>query len=843
MGAIHSLARRTLFARRARTILTILGIGLGIGVLVAAVVTNASLDAAAASTVRERLGNADVRISALEERGLSPASVAAAAAAPGVAIAAPQLEARTYPRLSATGGGAALPDPVTVIGVDPVVDPKVHARPLSAGSGLPADRADVALVSEALARDDGLVVGETITLEGAADAKPAVLTVTGIVAATGGPDPAGRNVVVPLATAQALFQPGDAGGRVSRVDVVAADGADPSAVEEALVAALALEPYSLTTPAEAEADLVASTSGLRGIIALVVVVVLFGAAFLVFNTLAMSVAERVREVGLLRAAGMTRRQVRLLVLFQAVHLGVGGAIVGLVLGIGLATGVTVLLGGAVPAAAGSPVLPPLEIALALLVGLAVTAAAALEPAFLAASIPPVEALRLQADLAGGRPVRLRWLLAVLVLVGAVGLLLIPVPATAAGYLAPLAVYGILVVAALAIPFVLGPLGRLAGLLVAPFLPLEERLTRGALVRDRSRAALTVGALVVAVAMISALGGVAASTRAAADAWLTEVVPGNEVLVAVHPVALDDPVLDELRAVDGVARVSPIGRFAIAAGGYRLDTVAISGADFAADGRLRFVAGDPATALAALDAGGAAILSRGRADALGLDLGGTLTATAAEGPVDLAVAGIVDRSVPGESGEAVLVGWPDASRLGALGADLFAVRYAAGAEATARPALDDVAVLYALQPADLGDIRGAVGTSLERMFDLLDMLAVVALLVAALGIANTLTMNVLERVREIGVLRAAGLTRRQVWRMVVVEATILALVGAAVGAVAGVAAAGTMVAAGGGTAPSFDPGWLTLGMAVAGSVALATLAAVYPARVAGRIEIVRAVSYE
>jgi putative ABC transport system permease protein len=440
-------------------------------------------------------------------------------------------------------------------------------------------------------------------------------------------------------------------------------------------------------------------------------------------------------------------------------------------------------------------------------------------------------------------VRLRWLLVVFVLVGAVGLLLVPRPATPGGYAPPLAVFATLLAAAVAVPLVLGPLGRLAGLLVAPFLPLEERLTRGALVRDRSRAALTVGALAVAVAMIVALGGVGASARSAAETWLAEVVPGSEVLVSIRPVAIDEPLLDDLRAVAGVERVSPIGRFAIAAGGYRLDAAAISGADYSADGRLRFVAGDAASALAALDAGGAAILPRARAEELGLGVDGTLTATTADGPVALRVAGVVERSVPGEAGEAVLVGWPDASRLGALGADLFAVRYAAGAEATSRPALDEVALMVPLQPAALEDVRGAVGAALGRLFGLLDGLALVALVVAALGIVNTLTMNVIERVREIGVLRAAGLTRRQVWRMVVVEAAILGLVGAAVGAVAGLAAAGVLVVAGGGAAPAFDPGWSTLVLAVVGGVALATLAAVYPARVAGRIEIVRAVTYE
>ena len=837
MGAIHALARRSLLARRARSLLTVLGIGLGIGVLVAAVATNASLDAAADQAVGAQLGRAAFRVAALEERGLSAASVAAVAATEGIAVAAPQLETRTYPLPSAASGGGALP--VTVLGVDPALDPAVHERSLASGTGLPAGRPDAALVSEALARDDGLAVGSTVTLLGDAEAEPAVVTVVGIVAGPGGPDAGGRTVIVSLGTAAALF----ATDRVSRVDVTVAPGADPAAVEQRLVAALTLEPYLLSTPAEAAAALRASTAGLRGTIALVAAVVLFVAAFLVFNTLAMSVVERVRDVGLLRAAGMTRRQVRLLVLFQAVHLGVGGAILGLVLGIGLAAGATAILGRLGLAEDGGLVLPPVQLGLAIAVGLAVTGAAALEPALVAGSIAPVEALRLRADLAAGHSVRLRWLVVVFVAVAAVGLVLWPGAAASGGYLRSFAVCGVLLAAVVALPFLLRPLGRLAGLLFAPLLPLEERLTRGALVRDRGRAALTVGALAVAVAVIVALGGVRASTRAAADAWLAEVVPGSEVLASIRPVAVDEPQLADLRAVPGVERLSPIGRFAIAVGGYRLDAAAIAGADFAADGRLRFVGGDPTAALAALDAGGAAILPRARAEALGLGVGATLAATTAGGPVTLRVAGVVERSLPGTVAEAVLVGWPDAERLGAGGADLFAVRYAPGAEASARSGLDELARAYALEPAGLDEVRGAVGSALERMFGLLDALAIVALVVAALGIVNTLTMNVLERVREIGVLRAAGMTRHQVWRIVVVEAAILGLVGAVIGAAAGLAAAAVLVLTAAGPAPVFDPAPLTVGLAVAGAVALAVLAATYPARVAGRIEIVRAVSFE
>jgi putative ABC transport system permease protein len=131
-----------------------------------------------------------------------------------------------------------------------------------------------------------------------------------------------------------------------------------------------------------------------------------------------------------------------------------------------------------------------------------------------------------------------------------------------------------------------------------------------------------------------------------------------------------------------------------------------------------------------------------------------------------------------------------------------------------------------------------------VFGLFDALAVVAIVVAALGIVNTLTMNVVERVREIGVLRATGMTRRQVGRMVVVEAGILGLVGATIGAITGLAAGAVLVAfAGGGLDLSSDPPWGALALCFALGVGASMLAAYYPARLAGQLSIVRAVQFE
>ena len=842
MRALDALARRTLVARPLRTILTIAGIALGVGVLVAALILNAGLDATAERSVRDQLGRTDLRIAAFEERGLSAASLGALATTPGVAIVAPELERRTYP-VAGPGSGTGLPVPVTLVGIDPAADAALHDRPLAAGLPLPLGGGDVALVSDALARADGLAVGGMITLNGSAASGPRAFRVSGILAAVpGDPDPAGRSVIVPLGAAQSLVGT-DA---VSRADVGLAPGGDITAVIASLERRLTSEPYTLSTPGDLIAALRASTADFRATIALVAALALFGGAFLIFNTLAMTVAERARDIGLLRAAGMTRRQVTVLVLISAGHLAVAGVLLGLAAGIGLAALVTALFtpGGGV-LGIRELVIPPAGLVLGAILGFGVTIAAALEPALRAARISPVAALTARLEQTAVLRARLRWLTLVFAVVGVAGLALWPGAGEgSAGLARPLAVYGMLLGVALVSPFLVGPLGTLVGTLARPFLPVEERLTRSTLVRDPSRTALTVGALSVALAVLVALGGVAATTRRAATAWLTDVIPGEAVLTSIRPVALDEPQLADLAAVPGVARISPIGRFAVSVGGRRLDAAAVVGADLLADGRLVLSAGDRAGALPALDAGGAAILPAAVADRLGIPLGGSLQVLAGREIVALRVVGIAARTIPGSSGEAVLVGWPDATqRLGVLGADVFAVRYAPGQAAPATAALAPVARAMALEPASLEALAGTIGASVDRLFALLTALAVVALIVAGLGIVNTLTMNVLERVRELGFLRAAGLTRRQARRLVILEAAVLGAVAAIIGVGAGVLAGVILAALGAGPGVTYDPGWGSIVLALVGGVGLAVVASAWPATLAARIEIVRAVQYE
>ena len=491
---------------------------------------------------------------------------------------------------------------------------------------------------------------------------------------------------------------------------------------------------------------------------------------------------------------------------------------------------------------GPEITPPILVA-AIGAGVVITLVASLEPARRAGAVSPVEALRTRSDAAAGVRAHTSWLLVVMAVVGVLAALLVPGLA-GSGSLSgrTIVVYVVLLGAVLATPALLGPLGRVAGLPFSGVLRLEERLARAAIARDPARTTTTVGALVVGLAMVVALGAVAVNARSAATAWLADVVPGDEILTAIAPAPIgSDGYGPEIAAIDGVARATPIASFDLAFDGTRLDAVAIRGSDFDADGRLTFLAGDRTAALSAIDAGGSVILPVSRARQMGVGVGDSIVVATAAGPVELAVVGLVERSFPGDAGDAALVGWSDAiGHFSVEGADAWVVRYLPGRAAIASPAVHDLAAQLALTAAPVSSVAGRIGDALDRVFGLLDLLALAAVVVAGFGIANTLSMDSWERIRELGVLRAAGMSRRQVWRSVLVEAGIIGTIGGLVGSVAGLAVGALLLGFAGGLPSAIQVPWATIAASLVLGVGLAMLAAAQPARIAGRRSIVAAV---
>ena len=181
------------------------------------------------------------------------------------------------------------------------------------------------------------------------------------------------------------------------------------------------------------------------------------------------------------------------------------------------------------------------------------------------------------------------------------------------------VYAVLLGATLLIPFLLPAMARLAGIPFALVMRVEERLARSAVVRDRSRTTLTLGALTIGLAMIVALGGVGQHARAAAAGWIDGVIPGDLVLTSIRPVAADEGVADRPpRRVTGHRPRQPDRACSTSPSRAAAPTLPrSSGADLDADGRLTFIAGDRSAALAALDAGGATIVPAALAERFGL----------------------------------------------------------------------------------------------------------------------------------------------------------------------------------------------------------------------------------
>lgn len=855
MRRLSSLAWRSLGDRLLRSFLTSAGIALGVAVLFASLSAGATMDAAVDKAASDEMGHAALRVQALEERGLSPDVVSSIEHAAAVSVAAPALQRKTYLAVSLSQNPSSqLPAPVTVLGIDPASEPLLHDMRLTSGSLLAAGDRDTALVTQSLAADQGLIVGGSVTLNGGT-LGPQTYRIAGIVAGDGSvPDSAGRLIYMPLASAQTLF--GTTG--VTRIDLGTRPGVSTDELIGQLEERIASEPYLLSRTSDLADSLRTETAGLASMLLLVAAVVLFVGAFLIFNTLSMTVTERTREVGLLRAAGTTRSQVIGFVMLQALALGVAGSLAGVVCGVGLAAVTSSWVGAAGPITLAAPSLSLATLLLAFVIGTGVTLAASLEPAWRASRIPPVEALRRGSAGAAAGAARLRLLVVVFAVLALAALAIWPRGSAASqsllggaetGLMGPLLVYGLLLAAVLVVPLILRPMLRLAGIPFRIFRN-EERLARSSLARDRSRTALTAGALVVGLAMVVALGTAAQNVRQIGSSWLAETIPGTELLSSIRPLPAADPVRTELAAMPGVLSVSPIGVFGVPLGAAQpvlQEAAAIVGKDYLADGRLVFATGggDRTAALNAIDAGGSVIVPESLAHALNIHLGDKLSFATGATPTQLQVVGIVAHSIPAESQEAILIGWTDAlGPFGASGADFYAVRYAPGQESTARAALDTAATGYALEPANLDRIQGSVGDALDRIFRLLDALALIAVLVAGLGMVNTFSMSVMERVREIGVLRATGMTSRQVWAMVVIEAGVLGIVGAVVGAAVGLGVGMLLVMlSSSGFGVSLDPPWVSIALVICFGVLVSITASIYPAGVASRISIVRSLQHE
>ncbi|WP_343926927.1 ABC transporter permease [Brachybacterium sacelli] len=567
-------------------------------------------------------------------------------------------------------------------------------------------------------------------------------------------------------------------------------------------------------------------------------IALFVAAIVIANTFSILVAQRTREMALLRCVGATRRQVFVSVLAESAMVGLAGSLAGVALGYGLTSLVGTVLSAALTTFPfGTVTLSVPAVVVPLVVGVTVTVAAAVLPARAATRIPPVAALRDQAGHAP-RTGRVRIGIAtVLVIAGA--------SALAVGGLVMSSTQGFAVVFAgcaaafigvlLAAPVLVPPLARLIGAVFARLLGTPGRLAALNAVRNPRRAAATTAALMVGVTLISVLSVGAASTRATVNAQLDETFPVDYMVRAESGIPAE--VVAEVRDLPSLSETTVVHSTTTKVQGHEIGITGYHPQQLAAvTSQLPDIADLRP---------GEVVLYSSLADQLGLEAGDSLELTGSNADTaTLTVSAILGHKA---APEAAFVTQRDLARLfpDAPLVGVFAEAAPDAEPAQVSAALDEVAAGHDVTVSGTAETRATYTRTLDSVLGVTTAMLAVAMVIAVLGIANTLTLSVIERTRESGLLRALGLTRGQLRAALAAEAALLALIGTLLGAILGIvfgwAAISSMLGS------SFEVvlavPWLRLAGLTAAAVAAALLAAVLPARRAARTSVVAALADE
>lgn len=738
---------------------------------------------------------------------------------------------------------------------DPIGDPGMGAptfgvswpaderfNPLTVVEGRGPERGDEAVIDQASASAGGLEVGDRTRILTASG--PASITIVGIARWGDADSPLGASITALLpGYAEELMT---APGRYHQIQVIAVDGVSDAAIRDRLAAAL---PGGLEVVTAEE--LIAEEQGeIRELISFFgtfmltfALIALFVGSFIIYNTFSILVAQRNREMALLRALGASRGQVLGGLLAEAVVIGLIASVLGMIGGIGVAAGLKALLsllGLDVPA--GGVVITGGTVVAALFAGLVVTVAAAIVPARRASRIAPVAAMS-DVGIAEASRIRTRSAVGVLVVVAGASLLgaglfllesneLAAVGAGAAVLFVGVAVLGPLISrpATLALG---APLARLRG--------VTGSIARENALRSPKRTASTASALMIGVALVGFITIFAASARASLDDIIDRSFRGDFVVDSgTFGFGGFDPglatrlgELPEIEAATGArvgtAEVDDSVVYLLGVDPARIDAI--------------FDVGVVAGEVDDLDAASVAVWAD-KAEAEGWQLGDTV-------PVRFAETGLHELEIAVLFTNRELVG-----SVYAVGHDVFDEHFPVQLDTSiflatspgvaaddARAAIEALADEYPTASVlDLTEFKAAQSASFDALLGLVYVLLFLAVLIALMGIANTLALSILERTRELGLLRAVGMTRAQMRAAVRWESVIISVFGTLLGLVIGVFFGWALVTAladegiGRFVVPVGSLALIVVLAALAGVVA-----AILPARRASRIDILRAIA--
>ncbi|MDX3750490.1 ABC transporter permease [Streptomyces sp. AK08-02] len=717
--------------------------------------------------------------------------------------------------------------------------------PLTEGTA-PKGSGQVALDAKTADRA-GYRVGDTVRLS--VDGPVLSPKVSGIFTTDDGNVTAGGSLALfDTPTAQRLF---GKVGAYDEIDVKAAPGTSQTALKAALGKALPRDTVEMTTAArladEQAKTIAASMSGLKQGLLVFAGISLFVGTFIIANTFTMLVAQRTKELALMRAVGASRRQVTRSVLIEAFVVGAVAAVTGLVAGIGIGAGLRALLGmlgATVPD--GPLIVTPGTVGAALAVGIVITMLAAWLPGRRAAKIPPVAAMSSVHATATTKSLVLRNTLGALFSGAGVAVVLAATGMDGSDGQAPMGIGAVLLIIGV---FILTPL--LSRPLIAATGPFTRvfgvagKLARQNSVRNPRRTAATASALMIGLTLITGMTVVAGSLQQAIDKMASESIKADYIVSMANGNDLSPDVAGKLAKTSGVVAVSPLSH-----GSVRIDgeTEWVTGVNGATIGELTKLTMDNGTFK--VD-GTRMVVDGDTAKYLGWKVGSTVTTAYEDGrKARLTVAGvyqdneitngiILDDSLltPHRANAAGNTGSTDSQVM---------VKMSDGATGAAKDRLEKVLGSNpAIKIQDKKDRSDEVAQIFTLMLNMLYGLLAMAVLVAVLGVINTLAMSVFERSQEIGMLRAIGLDRKGIKRMVRLESLVISLFGGVMGIGLGVFfgwAAGELLGPKMATYELVLP-WARMALFLLLAATVGVLAALWPARRAAGLNMLTAIKSE
>ncbi|MGH9150875.1 MAG: ABC transporter permease [Acidimicrobiales bacterium] len=716
-------------------------------------------------------------------------------------------------------------------------------NPFALAEGREPRASDEVVIDRRSARTGDLTVGDRTTV--ITKSGPIDVEVVGIATFGDADSPGGASFAMftQEAAERYLAEP----GQVDSVAVAGEEGLGQVELRDRLAAALP-DGVELLTGAEvtdeAQDDIQAGLSFFTIFLTVFAGIALVVSVFSIYNTFSIIVAQRTGEMALLRAVGASRRQVLASVLGESLLVGLVASALGLAGGVAMVHLLKALLAGfGVDLPSGGLVLKPATVVVSLLVGLVVTLVAAVAPAVRASRVPPLAALR---DVAVDRAARSRLRLVLGVAITLAGAATTLGSATSGGEDAlPVAASGVLLVLVGAIvlgPVVAGPAGRIMGAPLVRLRGVTGRLARENVARNPKRAANTAAALLIGVGVVGFFTVLSASLKGSIEAVIDRSVTGDLVVDSgafgggggLSPRLAAE--LGELPQVEAVT-------------GLRYGLVEVEGSN-------TFVAAvDPATFERVVDIGvsagstedlgadGIALFAE-EAEAEGLGLGDEVDVRFAQtGERTFRVVALYDRNeLTGDH----VIGTEayDANIADRFDAQIYLTVADGVAPDDARRAVESVAAAYpTAEVQDQQEFKEAQSAQINQILGLVYAMLGFAVVIALMGIANTLSLSIHERTRELGLLRAVGMTRGQLRSSVRWESVIIAVFGTVGGIAIGVFFAFIAITAADEELLSFSLPAGSLVVIVALAAFAGVLAGLRPASRAARLDLLRAIATE